>query len=263
MTPYRFANQEKKKNVSRTKAVVVAVFLVVIVLITVFVIAPFLQSVIRGPLWLARSVEVSGGDVVTMMTPKALLVEKNKQLQEQIKTYEAQVLALQQLRDENDQLKKEVSFVTHNQEVVTVQVLGKPNQSLINSMVIGAGDKQGVHVGQLVTTQGNLGVGTVVGVASQTATVALFGAPQFSGDVLLVNKNITVPATGKGSGNFEIHIPREVAVSDGDLLAFPENPQVVVGVVKSIIFDPRDPFQTVLARAPVNVQELRFVQVVK
>jgi hypothetical protein len=63
--------------------------------------------------------------------------------------------------------------------------------------------------------------------------------------------------------DFEIHIPREIVVTDGDILGLPEYPSIAVGVVKSIIFDPRDPFQTVLARTPVNIQELNFVEVVK
>lgn len=263
MTPYRFANQEKKQKVSRTKIVVVTVFLTAIILLSVFVVSPFLQTLSRGPAWFAQSVESTAGDVVTMMTPKSVIIERNKSLENQVVSFEAQSIELQQLRNENDQLRKELSYLPVPAETVTVQIIGKPNQSLVNSLVIDAGTIQGIKVGQLVTVQNNLGIGTVVSVSPKTAVVELFGGPQFSGDVLLANKNITVPAVGKGSGNFEIHIPREVAVSDGDLLAFPGNPSVVIGVVKSIIFDPRDPFQTVLARAPVNVQELRFVEVVK
>jgi cell shape-determining protein MreC len=263
MTPYRFANQEKKQKVSRTKIVVVAVFLVLVVLLAVFVLAPLLQTASRGPAWLARSVQNGIGDAVTMATPKSTLITRNKLLTDKVESYEAQLIELQQLRDENDQLRKELSYLPVPDETITAQILGKPSQSLMNSMVINAGTAQGVRVGQLVTVQHHLGLGTVASVSPKTAVVELFGGPQFSGDVLLVNKNITVPSTGKGLGNFEIHIPREVAVSDGDFLAFPGNPSVVIGVVKSIIFDPRDPFQTVLARAPVNIQELRFVQVVK
>ncbi len=263
MTPYRFANQEKKQKVSRTKIVVVAVFLVLVVLLAVFVLAPLLQSVSQGPAWLARSVQNGISDAITMATPKSTIIARNKVLTDQVAGYEAQLIELQQLRDENAQLRKELSYLPVPNETITAQILGKPSQSLMNSMVINAGTAQGVRVGQLVTVQHNLGLGTIVSVSPKTAVVELFGGPQFSGDVLLANKNITVPATGKGAGNFEIHIPREVAVSDGDFLAFPGNPSVVIGVVKSIIFDPRDPFQTVLARAPVNIQELRFVQVVK
>lgn len=263
MTPYRFANQEKKQKVSRTKLLVITVVLVVIGAIAVFVINPFLQTLSSGPAWLAQSVNTGASDVITSLTPKSIIIDRNKILTEQVANLNAQLIELQQLRDENDQLKKELSYLPNPSETITAQIIGKPNQSLVNSMVIDAGVDQGVRVGQLVSVQHNLGLGTIVSVSQKTAVVELFGGPQFTGDVLLANKNITVPATGKGSGNFEIHIPREVAVADGDLLAFPGNPSVVIGVVKSIIFDPRDPFQTVLARAPVNVQELRFVEVVK
>jgi hypothetical protein len=111
--------------------------------------------------------------------------------------------------------------------------------------------------------QGTIGLGVISSVSAKSATVQLFAGPQFDGDLVVRNQDITVPAKGKGSGNFEIHIPREIVVTDGDLLSLPEYPTLTVGLVKSISFDPRDPFQTVLARTPVNVQELRFVEVLQ
>ena len=107
------------------------------------------------------------------------------------------------------------------------------------------------------------GLALFVRKADGTLKALVVGDELVKGDVVMKGQSITVPATGKGGGNFEIHIPREIAVTDGDILAFPESPNVAIGVIKSIIFDPRDPFQTVLARTPVNVQELRFVEVVK
>jgi cell shape-determining protein MreC len=263
MTPYHFANQEKKIKVSRTRIAGV-VFLVIGLIGTILIfLVPFIQRIARGPAWLASSFKDSVSSEISMLTPKSTLLAQNQALQEQVKQYEAQTLQLVQLQDENAQLTKELSYLPNPVTTVTAQVIGKPSDSIFNTLIIDQGTNQGLKIGQLVTVQHNLGIGTINSVSTKTATVGLFGAPDFTGDVLLSSKNITIPATGKGSGNFEIHIPREVGVSDGDLLAFPQNPDVVIGVVKSIIFDPRDPFQTVLARAPVNVQQLRFVEVVK
>jgi cell shape-determining protein MreC len=142
-------------------------------------------------------------------------------------------------------------------------VIAKPSQSFVNSILLDQGSVEGIHTGQMVVAQNNLGIGTVVQVTEHTATVELFGGPQFSGDVHLLKQSLVVPAQGKGGGNLELEIPREIEITDGDLITFPARPDIIIAVIKSVQFDPRDPFQTVLARAPVNVQTLRFVQVVE
>jgi len=263
MTPYRFDNQQKKASVSKTRMTTIALVLAVVGGLAVFGVASLLKTITRGPAWLARTTEEGVITTITRLTPKSSIIAKNKKLEEQIASYQAALIELDQVKQENQLLRSELSYNPTERSSVTAQIIGKPNHSLFNSMVIDAGTDQGVEIGQLVVAYGALGVGQVVAVSSTTATVELFGAPAFEGEVLLSTKGITVPAKGKGTGNFEIHIPREVEVSDGELLAFPQNPSVTIGVVKSIIFDPRDPFQTVLARLPVNVQELRFVRVLQ
>jgi hypothetical protein len=80
---------------------------------------------------------------------------------------------------------------------------------------------------------------------------------------LLHDLGITVPVEGKGSGNFELHVPRDLDVRENDVMTLPGSPDFIFGVIKSVQFDERDPYQTVLARTPINVQELKFVRVIK
>lgn len=263
MTPYRFDNKEKKKTLSKTRIGITAFLVVGVAAIAIYGITAFLKTVTRGPAWLARQTENVLVTGISRLTPKSAVLSENAALREQLAEKSVLELELTQVLQENELLKKELGYAPLMRTTISAQIIGKPNHSLFNAMVIDAGTDQGVAVGQLILAQRSIGIGVVVAVSATTATVELFGAPHYEGQVLLTTKGITVPANGKGSGNFEIHIPREVAVTDGDLLAFPENPEIIIGVVKSIIFDPRDPFQTVLARLPVNVQELRFVEVVQ
>lgn len=264
MTRYHFDNQEKKQKVSRTRVAVTAFSVIAAAALLVFVVAPAVQNVARGPEWLHGALEKSVSEGVGMLTPKSALLADNAALRAQVESYQAQTLELETLRDENAALRTELSYLPNPKDVLTAAVLAKPSQSLYNSIVIDQGSSHGVAVGQLVTAQGTIGLGRVSSVSAATATVELFSGPEFRGNLVVRGqKSITVPAIGKGGGNFEIHIPREIQVSDGDILAFPDNPEIAVGVAKSILFDARDPFQTVLARVPVNVQELRFVEVVR
>lgn len=263
MIHYHFDNQIQKKTFSRNKVIIVSFFVLASIVIIVFLIAPLVRNFARGPEWLHTQVIETEKTAITQLTPKSDIIMQNTELKNQIESYKAQLLELQTLRDENTKLRTELSYIKNPSDVIVAGVLAKPSQSLYNSLVIGQGNKNGITVGQLVVTQGTIGLGKISSVSENTATVELFSGPQFDTNLVMKNQNITVPAKGKGGGNFEIHIPREIVVTDGDMLALPEHPSIAVGVVKSIIFDPRDPFQTVLARTPVNLQELNFVEVVK
>ncbi|MDB4983923.1 MAG: Rod shape-determining protein MreC [Patescibacteria group bacterium] len=263
MTHYRFDNQEKKRSVSRTKWITGVLFVVAAVVLIVFIVAPAIQNFSRGPAWARNTLVQSTSDAVTLLTPKKVLIAKINTLEAQIQSDQASLVAMQDLESQNTALRTELSYVSHPSDVIAAQVLDISSQSLYNNLVIDRGSNDGVRVGQLVTAQGTVGLGTVASVSAKTATVMLFSGPQFSGDVLMKSENITVPATGQGGGTFEIHIPQSITVSKGELIAFPNSPDISIGVVQSIMFDPRNPFQTVLARTPVNLQELRFVEVVK
>jgi cell shape-determining protein MreC len=263
MTHYHFDNQIQKKTFSRKKIMGVSFAVVVSVGIIIFVLAPIVRTIARGPQWFQNTARETVEMGVTHLTPKKFIIAQNTELRNQGEAYRSQLVELQILRDENSKLREELSYVKNPHEVIIARVIAKPSQSLYNSLIIDQGSRDGVEVGQLVTTQGTIGLGTISTTSLNTATVQLFSGPQFDSNLVLKRQSITVPARGKGGGNFEIHIPREIVVTDGDLLALPEHPNMAVGVVKSIIFDPRDPFQTVLARTPVNIQELNFVEVVK
>jgi cell shape-determining protein MreC len=262
MTRYHFDNQSKKKSFSRAKIAVIF-FGVIVGIVILFGLGKLIQAISRGPAWLRNSSEQAVVNTASLLSPKRVLIAKINSLETQVQNDQASLVQLQVLQNENDALRTELSYQKDPSQVITASVIAKPSQSLYNSLIIDRGSSDGIVVGQLVTAQGSVGLGTIVSVSSHTATVQLFSGPQFSGNVVLQSQNITVPAIGKGGGNFEIDIPRTITVTTGDILVFPSNPDIAVGTVASVIFDPRDPFQTVLARVPVNIQELRFVEVVK
>ena len=263
MTHYRFDNQIQKKRISRTRFFWNTFSLLLFVAISIFVIAPTIRNIIQGPAWLQTQVRESMTTAVNHLTPKDLLLARISELETSQEKNATELIELSILRDENKKLKEELSYIEDLGEFITARVIGKPSQTLYNSLLLDQGANHGVVVGQLVVTQGSIALGKVASVSARTATVELFSGPQFESDLVIKKQSITVPAKGKGGGNFEIHIPREVVVTDGDILTLPEHPTLAVGVVKAITFDPRDPFQTVLARTPVNIQELNFVEILK
>ena len=78
-----------------------------------------------------------------------------------------------------------------------------------------------------------------------------------------VDQNLFMELVGRGGGNFEMTLPRDIVLVKGNQVVLPSINPRVVAVVETIISDPRDPFTKALLVSPVNIQELKFVQVEK
>lgn len=201
---------------------------------------------------------------VTTATPKSTLLKRQKTLEEQNNALKQRLLSVQLLEDENRSLRELLSYSQNQDEKRTVaRVIAKPSQNLYDRIIIDRGETAVVQEGALLLAGENILLARVDTVSKNSSEGLLFSGSFFSGDAIITRLGITVPVIGKGSGNFELHVPRDLDVRDGDVLTLPGYPQYIIGVIKSVQFDDRDPYQTVLARIPVNVQELKFVRIVQ
>ncbi len=201
--------------------------------------------------------------IVDTTTPKKILVERQQQLQEENQKLQAQLLGVQLIEDENKSLRTILDYPKLATTEITAYVVSKPTQSVYNRVIIDRGERDGVIVGDKIIAGENGYIATIDQVSDTTSSGTLVSSNFFKGDAVITRLGITVPVTGKGSGNFELHVPRDLDVRDGDVMTLPGAPNFVFGIIKTIQFDERDPYQTVLARTPVNVQELKFVRVIK
>ena len=58
-------------------------------------------------------------------------------------------------------------------------------------------------------------------------------------------------------------MPKDFTIQKGDQVVMPGLNSYVLAIVQTIISDPRDPFIKALLTSPVNIQELKFVEVEK
>lgn len=196
-------------------------------------------------------------------TPKKTLLHRQNILEQKVSSLEQQLLGLQLLEDENKSLREILSYPVITQTNVTARVISKPSQSLYDRIIIDRGQNDGITIGDMIIAGENILIAKIDSVSENNAQALLLSGNFFTGDAVVTRLGITVPIIGKGSGNFELHVPRDLDVRDGDVLTLPGFPQYIIGVIKSVEFDDRDPYQTVLVRTPMNVQELKFVRVVK
>jgi hypothetical protein len=56
-------------------------------------------------------------------------------------------------------------------------------------------------------------------------------------------------------------LPRDLVIEKGNEVVLPGINIRAVATVETIISDPRDSYQKALLKSPINIQELKFVQV--
>ena len=253
-------NMRIKKDNSGNRTFIIR-FFVVIVLIMIWFIFGFK---IFKSMSAAKNVTADVlKQTINLSTPKTILIERQNALQQQNELLQQQLAGMHLTEDENTSLRQILDYPKTNYTMVSARVISKPSQSIYDRIMIDRGSNDGIKIGDRVIAGENSFIATIDVVTDKSAEGTLISGSFWKGDAIISRLGITVPVEGKGSGNFELHIPRDLEVRDGDVMTLPGFSDFVFGIIKTVQFDERDPYQTVLARTPVNLQELKFVRVVK
>lgn len=164
------------------------------------------------------------------------------------------------LADENVKLKESLNR-KGSADVVLATILAKPNRSLYDTLILDIGKKDGIKIGDYVFAGGVLPFGEIVEVSDYISKARLFSTPGVETQAVISGSDTYVTLVGRGGGNFEVSVPREVPVEKGTLLTIPNLTPYVLAEAVEVISDPRDPEKKVLLRTPVILNELKFVQV--
>ncbi len=217
-----------------------------------------------GSLFKVRAAAIDGitTESAVMFESKKSIVSERDALRQKVADLEAQVLSLSALKDENQKLQEMLSRNTTAKEQILGRVIVKPNQSIYDTLIVDAGSQLGVIVGARVFARGDIVMGTVIETSTTTAKIKLFTTGGEKTKAVLVGKDIFIDLIGRGGGTFEATLPRDVAVEKGTEVVLPVG-HTVIAIAEESIVDPRDPFQKILFRSPVNLFELRYVSIEK
>ncbi|MCU0660532.1 MAG: rod shape-determining protein MreC [Candidatus Pacebacteria bacterium] len=198
---------------------------------------------------------------ITFQTKETLVAQNEALLQE---LEEAKLANLERdiLFADNVALRAALERPQTEGERLVATILSKPNKSPYDTLVIDIGTDTGITPGATVFARGSVPIGMIDEVYRRNARVRLFSTPKESTQVTLKN-GIQIDIVGTGGGSFKATLPRDITIVEGDILTLPLLTPQIVAVVKKIVSDSRDPFQTILATSPVNIQELKFVEVEK
>lgn len=188
----------------------------------------------------------------------------NENLRKELDEKNATLSNYNSVLNENIQLKESLDRIGENKgNFILAGILSKPNKSVYDTLIIDIGEKDGIVVGNLVTALGGVPLGRIAEVYGSSSKVLLFSTAGEKTEVVVGGSDVYLEAIGRGGGNFEINVPRDFTITDKTEAVLPGITPYTVAIFEKVISDPRDSFVKALFVSPVNIQELKFVEVKK
>ena len=220
------------------------------------------QIIFRPVLILGNNIGEKFSNISSFFYSKNILLENNINLRLDLNEKETMLSNYNSILAENIQMKEILGRKIEKTNMVISTILSKPNHSLYDTLIIDTGAKNGISEGKRVFAFGNIPIGRIAEVYSDSSKVILFSNPGEKTEVV-VGKDIFMQVIGRGGGNFEMNLVKDIVLEKGMEVVLPGIHPYVLGIVETIISDPRDFFQKALLISPVNIQELKFVEVEK
>ena len=259
---YLLDKKVKRKKISRIALIAVAFIFVFYFWVGFFNGVSFVTHFIFKPvLVVGNSIGNTFGGMGAYFSSKKSLTLENENLKAEILASEADRANYTAVVDENNKMKEILGRKAEKMDLVLSSILSKPNRSPYDTLIIDIGVKDGANIGQNVFALGNIPIGKIAEIYESTSKVVLFSSPGEKTDVVVVGQNTTMQLIGRGGGNFEMILPRDFTIAQGAEVVLPGLTPKVVGVVETTLSDPRDSYQKALLRSPVNIFQLKFVEV--
>jgi rod shape-determining protein MreC len=216
------------------------------------------------PIWKTQKlVRDTASDLGYLVRTKSSVYKENENLIQENKTLINSMIDYQILKDENDQLKGLLGRTESKQSFILSNILTKPNRSLYDSIIIDVGINEGIQIGNKVYVDSKIPVGQISKVYNNTSLVSLYSNPDSVTEAVIDGSNATVSLVGRGGGNFEMTIPIDLSSEKGVLVTLPGVSSEVVAVIDGVVSSINEPVKKVILHSPVNIQNVKWVEVKK
>jgi len=233
------------------------------------------EVIFRPVLVLGQKVEGKVQNIGSYFISKNYLYNQNQKLQAEVSFDDARMANYNSVAADYANLKEILGRKDPKVNMILAAVLAKPNQNPYDILLIDAGTTEGIKVGDTVFALGDVPVGHVSDVYSDSAKVILFSNPGETTQAVIssaLNADGTVATTsyapnafvqvvGRGGGNFEMVMPKDFNFQAGGQVVLPGINSYVLAIFQKVISDPRSSSTKILLTSPVNIQALKFVEV--
>lgn len=168
-----------------------------------------------------------------------------------------------ELQKENRDLKALLNRVSDTKKQILAYILKKPPFSAYDIFIIDIGKNTNIEVGDKVYALGNILIGEIGEVNNNTSKVKLYSSYGEKFEALIGDNKIQATITGKGGGSFEVTLPRDINLREGDNVLVPDKNNSILGVIQVIIPNPAKAFSNFLISQPINLYEQKWVIVEK
>ncbi len=249
-----------KSSVKKFTVLTVLVCLCVVGLQYVF--PHFLRTtmyITAKPLWYVRDATyASVSDFWGYFEGIDALQEQNNLLRQDLEALRVKEMEFAQMKVLYEDIRG-LSTTSASVAKTLARVLSKPPFTPYDSFVVDVGSDSGIEVGDLVYAHNALAIGRISHVAESMSTVTLFSSGGEVQEFEVLRTGTSVEAYGKGGGNFELYVPKDFDVVEGDVLQEPSSGLSAVATVYSVDKTSQNSFKKVYARVPLPVFQSRFV----
>lgn len=172
-------------------------------------------GIIRFPLHFFNNIFYNTGYIIRSRG----LIEENKDLYQKLGTLKGEVAQLEELKSENERLKNILAFKEQSAfDFIACPIIAKDATSLSNSLIIGAGRKQGVKVNTVVVTPPGV-VGRVIENSYMISRVLLITDPNSRISAIDNRSRCEGMLYGISGGLCKlVYLPLDADVKKGDII---------------------------------------------
>jgi len=212
-----------------------------------------------------RSANYFGGaiyDFSYFIKSKKSLFDEVGRLKARNAELEKEFLMAEPMRKENEELKALFSQ-TNKKDYILGSIISRPPKAPYDIIVVDAGLESGAKEGMRALAYPGVMIGTVAEVFPKTSKIKLISFSGEETNVFLEEEKVSALAVGLGGGNLEIKMPSSFKINSGGKILTEGTFPLLVGEVGKIEVDLLNPFQKILFRLPVNLNEIKSVLVEK
>lgn len=260
---YLLKNNYKSRNRnSRLKIILIIIIIIILFFISRAGLFGGTINIIAVPLWkMSNYMSDKFSDMFSTVRSKKSLISEIRTLKEELGMTSANLLIQKVYQKENEDLKTLLGRDNDKTKNILSAVLVRPGMSPFDIMIIDIGASSDVKVGDRVLYNGSLIIGTVAEVDMKSSKVKLFSSPGEKHIALIGPKSTQVEVEGFGAGSFVAKLPRDMEIKEGDEVIMPSVSTSILGFVQKIESSVADSFQKIIFKIPINLSEIKWVEV--